>query len=215
MAEARARALDSRKGDAILQAAAELFPKMGFDKTTMDDVAQRAGVTKQTVYSHYQSKEQLFIQMIDKLCRRGVSHKPISGMHTKRFEDLLFEVGTNLLTLITSVEGMAVTRLVVAEASRYPKLARLYYEIGTQRIMHLLAEFLDGQNARGVIAIPNTQSAAAYFFALLKGQYFLRMTLGVPPIPSPREQRAHVKEVVDIFMRLYGGEMPMRTRSAL
>ncbi len=211
----RTRPIDARKGEAILKAAAEIFPRMGFDKTTMDGIARHAGVTKQTVYSHHKSKEQLFIHMIDQLCRRGVSHTPIVGKRNKPFDTLLFEVGVNLLTLITSVEGMAVTRLVVAEAGRYPKLARLYYESGSQKIVHLLAEFLDEQCARGTVSIPNTESAAAYFFALIKGQYFLRMTLNVPPIPSPRERRAHVREVVAIFMRLYGGKQPMHTRSRL
>ena len=211
----RARMVNPQKGDAILKAAADLFPKLGFEKTTMDAIALYAGVTKQTVYSHYQSKEQLFIRLVDSLCREGLSHKPISGSASKKFEELFYDVGFNLLTLITSIEGMAVTRLVLAESSRYPKLAKLYYESGTQRIVKLLAEFLDGQNARGVIRIPNTQSAAAYFFALLKGQYFLRMTLGVPPIPSLKEKRAHVSEVVAIFMCLYGGKHPMQTQSSL
>ncbi len=211
----RTRSVDPRKSDAILRAAIELFPQLGYDKTTMDDIAKQAGVTKQTVYSHYKSKDQLFTRMIDKLCQRGVSHAPIAGTKTRSFESLLLEIGLNLLTLITSKEGMAITRLVVAEAGRYPKLARLYYESGTQRIMQLLAEFLDGQNARGVIAVPNTESAAAYFFALLKGQYFLRMTLGVPPIPSEREKKAHVKEVVAIFLALYAGKTPMHTKSSL
>lgn len=211
----RTRSVDPRKGDAILRAAIELFPKLGFDQTTMDDIAKAAGVTKQTVYSHYKSKDQLFTQMIDALCNRGVSHAPITGARTRSFESLLLEVGLNLLTLITSKEGMAVTRLVIAEAGRHPKVAKLYYESGTQRIMHLLAEFLEGQNARGVIAIPNTESAAAYFFALLKGQYFLRMTLGVPPIPSEQEKKAHVKEVVAIFLALYGGKKPLHTKSSL
>lgn len=209
------RVINLKKNAAILKAAVELFPKHGFEKTTMDDIANRAGVTKQTVYSHFKNKEQLFIQMIDSLCHRAVSHTPVSSGKKKNFETLLFDVGTNLLTLITSPEGMAVTRLVIAEAGRYPKVARLYYESGTQRIMQLLAEFLDQQNAVGNAAIPNTESAAAYFFALLKGQYFLRMTLGVPPIPSQKEMHAHVKEVVAIFMRLYGGKTPMRTTSSL
>lgn len=211
----RVRNIDLKKSDAILKAAAELFLKQGFGKTTMDEVAQQAKVTKQTVYSHYSSKEQLFIRLIDTLCREGIKHKPVADAQTGDFESLLYEMGMNILTLITSTEGMAMTRLVIAESTNYPKLARLYYESGTQRIMLLLAEFLEGQNERGVIAIPDSQSAAAYFFALLKGQYFLRMTLNVPPIPTPKERRAHVKEVVAIFMRLYAGPHPMHTRSAL
>ena len=209
------RNVNARKGEAILHAAAVLFPKLGFEKTTMDEIAQAAGVTKQTVYSHYQSKELLFTQMIDDLCRRAIDAQPVVGITSKSFEALLLDVGMKVLDLITSVDGMAVTRLVIAEAARYPKLAKLYYESGTQRIMQLLAEFLDFQNARGVIAIPNTESAAAYFFSLLKGQYFLRMILGVPPIPSASAKRAHVKEVVALFMCVYGGKKPLHTRSSL
>jgi TetR/AcrR family transcriptional repressor of mexJK operon len=211
----RIRMVNPQKGDAILKAATELFPKLGFEKTTMDAIALHAGVTKQTVYSHYQSKEQLFIRLIDNLCREGINQKSIRSGSPKGVEELLYEVGFDLLTLITSVEGMAVTRLVLAESSRYPKLAKLYYESGTKRIMKLLAQFLDDQNARNVIRIPNTESAAAYFFVLLKGQYFLRMTLGVPPIPSLKEKREHVAEVVAIFMRIYGGKNPMQTNSSL
>lgn len=209
------RNVNPRKGEAILNAAAVLFPKQGFEKTTMDDIAQAAGVTKQTVYSHYQSKELLFTQMIDNLCRRAIHTQPVAGINSKPFEALLLDVGMKVLDLITSVDGMAVTRLVIAEATRYPKLAKLYYESGTQRIIHLLAEFLDTQNARGVIAIPNTESAAAYFFSLLKGQYFLRMILCVPPIPSAASKRAHVKEVVALFMRVYGGDAPLHTKSSV
>lgn len=209
------RIINQKKNAAILKAAVLLFPKHGFEKTTMDDIANHAGVTKQTVYSHFKSKDQLFIQMIDTLCQRGVSQAPVTKGRKKSFENLLFDVGANLLTLITSPEGMAVTRLVIAEAGRFPKIGKLYYESGSKRIIQLLGEFLTQQNALGNCAIPNTESAAAYFFALLKGQYFLRMTLGVPPIPSQKEKHAHVKEVVAIFLKLYGGDTPMQTKSSL
>lgn len=211
----RYRSIDARKGDAIFKAATALFLRNGYEKTTMDAVARRAGVTKQTVYSHYSSKEKLFVRMIGSLCEDHAPLQPMPGHIKKPFDELLFECGLGLLNMITSPEGMAATRLVVAEAGRYPKLARLYYECGTQRINQLLADFLERQNERGVVAIPNTQSAAAYFFALLKGQYFLRMTLGVPPIPSEKEKAAHVREIVAMFMRLYGGSKPMATVSTL
>lgn len=209
------RHVNGRKTEAILKAATRLFPKQGYEKTTMQDIATAAGVTKQTVYSYFPSKELLFTQMIDNLCRKAIDSKPVVGSASKSFELLLFDVGMKVLNLITSAEGMAVTRLVVAEAVRYPKLAKLYYESGTQRLVQLMAEFLIIQNARGVITISNTESAAAYFFSLLKGQYFLRMTLGVPPIPSQRAKRAHVREVVAIFMRVYGGTKPLHTKSSL
>lgn len=209
------RNVNPQKGDAILKAATALFLKNGYEKTSMDAIARKAGVTKQTVYSHYENKDQLFMRMIGELCNRKLSTKPTASDIKKPFEALLTQVGMDLLTLITSPEGMAATRLVVAEADRYPKLARLYYENGTLRIIQLIAAFLDEQKAQGKIAIPDTESAAAYFFSMLKGQFFLRMTLNVTPIPSARENAAHVRETVAVFMRMYGGRNPMHTRSKL
>ena len=66
------RQVNTRKGDAILKAATALFLQDGFEKTSMDAIALKAGVTKQTVYSHYQSKEQLFTRMISDLCMQHV-----------------------------------------------------------------------------------------------------------------------------------------------
>ena len=48
------------KAEAILHAASELFLSQGFQGTSMDAVAKRAGVSKQTVYSHFANKEELF-----------------------------------------------------------------------------------------------------------------------------------------------------------
>lgn len=209
------RHVNPQKGNAILKAATTLFLKSGYEKTSMEAIAKKAGVTKQTVYSHYQNKDQLFMRMISELCNRKLSPKPTTSDIKKPFETLLTQVGMDLLTLITSPEGIAATRLVVAEADRYPKLARLYYENGTLRIIHLIAAFLDEQKQQGKIAIADTESAAAYFFSMLKGQFFLRMTLNVTPIPSARENTAHVRETVAVFMRMYGGKNPMHTRSKL
>lgn len=210
-----ARRINPRKGDAILKAATDLFLKDGFEKTTMDAVARGAGVTKQTVYSHFANKDQLFVRMISDLCTRHLDQKPAKMPSKQPFEQRLYDVGIGLLALITSPEGMAATRLVVAESARHPKIARLYYENGTQRIMQLLAAFLDDENKAGNLRIADTNSAASYFFALLKGQYFLRMTLGVLPIPSKKEREAHVRETVAIFLRIYGGKNPMHTKSGL
>jgi len=209
------RRIDPQKGDAILKAATALFLKDGFANTSMDAIAHKAKVTKQTVYSHHHTKEQLFVHMISELCTRHIHTQPAGPRTKKPFDTQLFEIGMGLLTLITSPEGMAVTRLVIAEAGRYPQIAKLYYENGTKRITQLLAQFLDEQNALGTVSIPNTESASSYFFAMLKGQYFLRMTLQVPPIPSKRECEAHVRETVAIFMHLYGGKKPLHTQSAL
>lgn len=60
----RGRPRDAEKNNAIVEAASLLFLEQGFDGTSMDEVAKRAGVSKQTVYSHFSGKEQLFSHVI-------------------------------------------------------------------------------------------------------------------------------------------------------
>lgn len=203
------------KADAILSAARHLFLKNGYVETTMDAIATKADMTKQTVYSYYSTKEALFTEIITEFCNRTPAAKGKPLPDDAPFGALLEAVGLRILDLITTEEVLATTRLVIAEADRYPKLAKMYYESGTQRLVHMLAEFLDTQNRLGKTRIPNTQSAASYFLAMLKGQYYLRMILKIKPSPSESLKTAHVKDTVRVFLELYVSGTPLKTESIL
>ncbi len=131
------------KEETILKAAKALFLKHGYSETTMDAIALRARITKQTVYSYYENKEILFTAMIRSLCERKTAPDSARAGQSESFEALFTTTGLKLLDLITSPEVLSTTRLVIAESDRYPKLATLYYEKGTQELVHVLAEVLD------------------------------------------------------------------------
>ena len=207
-----ARTNSQDKHEAILQSAVKLFLNNGYANTSMDAIAQLAGVTKQTVYGHFQNKESLFTSMVQHLCQT-YTPRALSLSKHKKPETMLQEFGINFLTLITSREGLSVTRLVIAEAERYPLLAQLYYERGTLQLTRSLADALEQFNRKGVTHIDNTMSAASYFFALLKSRYHLRMMLSIKPEPKPKDKIAHVEEAVTVFMRIYGGPDPLPTQS--
>lgn len=208
--------LNGKKSATILKAATELFLKHGYAETTMDAIALKAKLTKQTVYSYFKTKALLFTQMIIHLSQGHAPNAANEKIDKNRsFEALLFEMGMDVLNLITSLEVLAATRLVIAESDRYPKLAKLYYESGTQRLVQTIAVFLDEENKRGTIAINNTLSAASYFLSMLKGQYYLRMILQIKPTPSPKLKAAHVQEVVKLFIHIYGGNNPISSKSVL
>jgi len=204
-----------KKNDAILRAATKLFLTHGYANTTMDKVAQQAGVTKQTVYAHYTSKEQLFTLMLNAVCTRHTPGQLHRAKPNVSFESLLNRVGLALLETMTSPEGLGATRLVIAESQRHPELAALYYERGTQLLVQLVADFIKLHAKNPALAIHDALSAASYFLALLKGQYYVRIILRVKPIPSPTQKKAHVAEVVKIFMHLYGKKHPLITKSRL
>lgn len=210
------RTRDKAKHEAILKAAAKLFLKNGYTSTSMDAIAATARVTKQTVYSHYKSKDALFTHMVADLCERHTPQEallPDAG--GRPAGDLLYAVGLSFMNMMTSPAGLAATRLVISEANTHPKLAMRYYEGNTQRMTEMLSTLLDRLNQRGDFSIADTRSAASHFFALLKGRYYLRMLLNIKPVPEPREKTAHVKEVAAIFMKLYSGPNPLRTHSVL
>jgi TetR/AcrR family transcriptional repressor of mexJK operon len=205
---------DSVKHEAILKAATKLFLKGGYAQTTMDAVAEAARVTKQTVYSHYKSKDELFTQMISDLCAKHTPSR-LSPDDGQKVEEVLYRIGLGFLNMITSPDGLSAVRLVVSEAKRHPRMAELFYESGTQRMITILADLLRQYNQRGMLSVPDPDSASSYFFAMLKGRYHLRMILCIKPVPSPREKEFHVKETVGIFMALYGGDSPLLTRGRL
>lgn len=207
-------ARETKRRAAILKAATQLFLKHGYTDTTMDAIAARARVTKQTVYAYFPDKNTLFEQMIVQLCERHVSLAAMVPRNSS-LSAQLFALGMALADLFTHPDVLAATRLVIAESRRHPKLAQLYYASGTQRIVATLSTFLEQHNAAGNLRITHTASAASHFFALLKGQYYLRLMLGAKPFPARRDTELHVREAVDIFLHLYGGASPLLTRSTL
>ena len=207
--------INTAKSEAILKAAKALFLKNGYAATTMDDVAKKAGLTKQTVYSYYRNKDVLFQVMILSLCERKTPADADYIPDDVPFETLMTNIGSKLLDLITSAEVLATTRLVIAESERHPKVAKAYYESGTQQIVHMISGFLQVMNKRGVTAIPNTESAASYFLAMIKGQHYVRMILRVKPASSEAMKLAHVKECVRIFVALFCSKNPLVTKSTL
>lgn len=209
------RPKDEAKHEAILKAATRLFLRNGYSHTSMDAVADAARVTKQTVYAHYESKDALFTRMVAQLCEKHTPPLSLLADSHKPLQDALYEIGLGFINMVTSHEGLAATRLVIAEAQKHPKLAQRYYEGSTQRMVSMMAQFLARQNKRGLLSIADTSSAASYFFALLKGRYYLRMILAIKPLPTVKDKVSHVREAVEVFMKIYGGAHPLQTYSSL
>ncbi|NBO18278.1 MAG: TetR/AcrR family transcriptional regulator [Proteobacteria bacterium] len=209
------RSKDEVKHEAILKAATRLFLKHGYSATSMDAIAESARVTKQTVYAHYKSKDALFEHILSHLCEKHTASEQLLALSNRNMEEGLFAIGLAFLNMVTHSEVLAMTRLVISESGQHPKLAKRYYDGGTQRIVSLLAELLGHYKKRGQLNVADTNSAASYFIAMLKGQYYIRMILGIKPTPAPRDKELHVRESVRVFMKVYADANPLQTRSSL
>ena len=196
------------KQKAILEAATELFLRQGFPGTNMDDVATHAGVSKQTVYAQFESKETLFVAMVRSLTHAAgdkVQHAMVVLPKGTTLTDHLIAYAMRQLEVARTPQLMQLRRLVIAEAERFPELGKSVYENGPGRaIAGLAAAFADWAE-RGLLRVPDAQMAASNFNWLIMGEPVNRaMLLGDAGVPSAPALRRHAQEAVRVFMAAYG-----------
>jgi AcrR family transcriptional regulator len=197
-----------RKRRAILDAATEVFLQGGYLGTNMDEIAALSGVSKQTVYKHFASKEALFVAVVTSMTRAAgdLVHedRPVldDGDDVAAY---LRGYALTQLTVVLTPRLMQLRRLVIGEVNRFPDLARVLYEGGPQRAIALLATTFTDLTERGLLVVDDPVVAATHFNWLIMAEPLNQaMLLGDDAIPSPAVLRRHVAEGVRIFLAAYG-----------
>lgn len=190
------------KRAAILEAAARLFPEQGFEGTSMDAVAAAAGVSKLTVYSHFGSKEALFVESVRCRCSRMLPATLVKVDVRAPVREQLLDIARAFFELLMSAEALGMHRTLVASSQQSPNLARMFWEAGPMQVQAALADMLAKEVAAHQLDIADTRLAAGQFFALLKGEHHARMVFGCGQ-PTAEQTEAHLVATVDMFVRAY------------
>ena len=207
-------ASDPVKRDQILAAATRVFLASGYGGTSMDAIAEAAGVSKQTVYSHFGGKDALFGAIVRKKC--GQLLEPLRmPPQTPRSpggdpQTVLSGVAQRFLELILAAENMAHYRAVVAESRRFPELAKAFYRSGPEIAVDSLARYLKTMDRQGLLAIAEPKPAARMFFAMLRGDLYMRRLLGLVAVPGKAEMRHAVDQAVRAFLAAHAADKPWR-----
>nr|WP_281500762.1 TetR/AcrR family transcriptional regulator [Kordiimonas marina] len=199
----RGRPRDAEKNSAILEAAGELFLVNGYDGTSMDEVAKRAGVSKQTVYSHFSSKEQLFSEAIHQKIEAYFPDSALSRVTTHTLEADLRAVSEAYMRLALSPEAIAVNRTLMTAAAKNTNLPKIFWEAGPQDLMVKLSAFLKGWVERGALKIEDIDEASDLLMSLLKGRHQFPLSIGLIDHVSDAEIDAHVDQTIRHFLKLY------------
>lgn len=196
----------SAKRQVIVRAATEVFLESGYGAASMDSIAAVAGVSKQTVYSHFGAKDALFEAIIEDKCE---------ALLTPVFEPLvpgqepagaLKEFARRFLASILVESSSALFRVLVAECGRFPELAKVFYRAGPATAVKNLGEFLTELHAKGALSVPDPAASARQFFALMRGDLYMRRLLDLAPEPSSAEIDAVADEAVSAFLKIHAPE---------
>jgi AcrR family transcriptional regulator len=185
----------------ILSAALEAFAERGFAVTTLEDIAQRAGVTKGTIYLYFESKEAVFRAVVRESIVPAIElGERFVAEHRGTARALLGELIRKWWELIGETGLAAIPKLVMAEAANFPELARFYHQAVIRRGKALFAGVLERGIAAGEFRPLDVHAAVGLAIAPLVHAVVLRHSL-LKCVREPLDVRAYVGTHIDIFLR--------------
>src|ERR1700704_6440013 len=181
-----------RRPQSLLATAFRLFLEKGWDGVSVDEISRQSGVTKGFIYARYADKGALFVEAIERLMVDATGTLQLAEPLPDDIEAGLYGFGRRLLDLVLQPEALAFHRQFIAEAGRFPDLAKLFVARNPAR--DLIVEVLQTYADRGVIELRDRKLTAEHFAILAVGiPRMLALLVGrEPPAEEERRLRAAV-----------------------
>ena len=184
----------------IIEAALKVFSTKGFHKATNKDIAQAAGgISPGLIYWYFKDKEDLFLSIIrERAAIFQLADHPERLMELPPREGLAL-IGRTYLSVFKVPGNVAIIRIMVAEAIRFPQIAEMFYKQVASRFLGLLSQYLQRQVDLGRLRPHDTMIAARSFLGMFVVNVVAREILRDPSaVATPDEQL--IATVLDIFL---------------
>jgi AcrR family transcriptional regulator len=193
--------IDLSKNEAILDAALEVMSERGLF-ASLEEIARRAGVSKQTIYNHYGSRAELMRALSERRVAEITAALVTPGAEAFP-ERALADYGRALLGLLLRPRTIGLMRLAAAAAGESSDLSRAMYEHGTKASRARLARFLEREHAAGRLEVPNPMAAAEMFGGMVVGSLQTAFMLGAVTEITEAEIDEIAREAARRFMRAF------------
>jgi TetR/AcrR family transcriptional regulator of autoinduction and epiphytic fitness len=190
------------KHQAILEAAMNEFREAGFLSTSMDRIAERAAVSKRTVYNHFQSKEGLFRAIVELLFRRSREATDIPYDPEIPIRQQLEDLAKRELEMLADTNYIGLARTLMAEAIRSPALLQESWPEVEEREVGMPA-WLRAAVEDGQLDIDEPELAARQLVALIKAFAFWPQVIKHEPPPDAEQRRRVIDGAVSMFLARY------------
>jgi len=185
----------------ILAAALKVFSETGYSGANMDAVAIEAGLSKPTLYQYFQSKEALFSAMM--LGERDqmldiFEHPSEHGM----VADLL-EFSWDYADTVLRPDLLSLARLIIGEVQRFPEIGRAYQEVGPDRLLRGIMDYLDGQRRAGRLIFDDPELAAQDLWGLILSAPRTQALYMPDRLPTRTEIARYLNNGLRVFLKAY------------
>lgn len=192
----------SEKRALILGAATELFSDLGYDKTSLARVAERAGVSTATMFKQFPTKADLFEAIVRQFWATGPtigSSPPASGDPRAG----LLALGSNYARVLRAPGMAGLHRMVIAEAPRFPELGRIQFDLGKEPLFEIVRDYINTETRAGTLRATNDVQAATEFLGMISNFVLWPQLLLQEWSPSDAAVRETVDSAVRTFLARY------------
>ncbi|HMA73510.1 MAG TPA: TetR/AcrR family transcriptional regulator [Xanthobacteraceae bacterium] len=185
-----------RRHRSLLATAFRLFLEKGWDSVSVEEISRQSGVAKGFIYARYADKGALFVGAIERLMADAMGTLHLAEPLPDDVERGLYAFGRKLLDLVLRPDALAFHRQFIAEAGRFPELAKLFVE--RNRVRDLIVEVLQTYADRGAIEIGDPKLVAEHFAILVVGiPRTMALLVGREP---PGEEERRLRAAVRLFL---------------
>ena len=204
------------KRNLILGAAAEAICRYGVSGACIDDIAERAQVSRQTIYNNYGDRNALFSAVIEEaMARANAAVFELLGSFPETGENLEAELVDFLVRLsrncVLNKDGRFLRKLVQTEGAAHPELFESWRKHGPLKLTSALGAALAKLAAKGVLEIDDFDVAARQLLVLNHADIQMQVLLGETPSDAQLESAA--RNATRTFLRAYAPSKPVEKRA--
>jgi len=179
----------------LLKAAAERFLDQGYAAVSIDSLVQQVGGSKRNVYDHFKGKDGLFIKIMTDLCDEIMA--PLESLEISGVEPevALIRFSEEVLRMALKPRTLALHRLMISEASRFPDLSRAIWRAGHDTGCKALEKWISGQQKNEKLSSKRSaEFLSTQFISMLIGYAQLKALL------NPKDSKISKKEAATFII---------------
>ncbi len=186
----------------LIRIATEKFLALGYERTTMAQISATFGGSKTTLYTHFPTKEALFLAVVEVLAKGPVEHAFAALTIEGNINQTLINFGRKYLQVTCSEKILKIFRMGIAE-SENSEAGYLLYAFGPKLCRQRITRYFEEKKENKIIKNCDPHLATIHYLKLIESDLVELFLLGIKDVPSKAEIENSVQSGVEIFLAAY------------